>query len=136
MMSRDYGINKSISYGLFYNLYRYLLMSASFRSARRFTQIVFHRSEMIIAVSESRGLFLSIFYQRRKNSGHFITALILSVFICQILIGYLIGRIYYIQAMLSCSLLAVIYFVKEGDSKQIISLYKNSMIFNILNKKI
>lgn len=136
-MSQDNVVTQSVSYKLIHAFFLYFLASASFHYAKSFIQTIMKVSKVILMHSESHRFFTSIYKIFINNVRY--TALFAGLFIliCRLLLDFLIyKRVHYSSVLILFSLLIIVYYMKKDIIKYTISVFTNSILFKILNKKI
>lgn len=136
-MRYDALIEESLCYKTVRALYRYFLASVFFRVFIGSARAAYRVSCEIMRNSESRRLFISYRSACNDKIRYLISASIISILGCYILTGYLVyGKIRYMPMLLLSVILFAGYLVRNGAIGYIVSIYRNSYTFQVLNKKI
>lgn len=136
-MSQDNVVTQSVSYKLIHAFFLYFLASASFHYAKSFIQTIMKISKVILMHSESQRFFTSIYKIFINNVRYTALFAVLFILICHLLLDFLMHkRIHHGSVLILSSLLIVIYCAKRNIIKYMISVFTNSILFKILNKKI
>jgi len=136
-MQYDSLMEDSLCYKMIRTLYCYLLTSVFFRIFIASARTIYNISRGIIYNSESRHLFISSCSACKGNTLYFILAFILSILIYHISASLLVfGKIGHIRMSLFCVTPFAIYFVRKSAIKYAASIYFNSYVFRLINRKI